>query len=368
MRLYIFILITGFLVMQTAMAGRSQYRHVGGDTSRINDTSIAVNQSVVSDPKVGFRNLYIQGASAADLDKAQLNPRAISFVQDYMSKHTEDLVKLKGWGRPYFDMMDLIFVQHGLPKELKYLAVIESNLKNYAVSWVGAVGPWQFMPGTARDMGLRVNKAIDERTDYHKSTRAAAKYLTNLYDLYKDWLLVIAAYNSGPGPVNSAIRKSGSRDFWTLQYHLPAESRNHVKKFIATHYIMEGEGSVTTLTRQEAQDLSLASVENPAKRNLSEKEMAESTTQPISGRYYSTVIAKYVSMDIRDFNRYNPDFDSFVAMNGKYELRLPADKMTVFVSKRYDILNESLNLLINSFRQSLIDDVPVKSSPKKNMK
>src|SRR4029079_14064440 len=126
-----------------------------------------------------------------------------------------------------------------LPKELKYLAVIESDLKSNALSHAGARGPWQFMSYTAKDYGLQVNKFIDDRTDYYKSTNAAAKYLLSLYKDLKDWLLVIAAYNGGPGRVYSAIKKSGSRNFWNMQYFLPEESRNHVKKFIATHYIME---------------------------------------------------------------------------------------------------------------------------------
>src|SRR5690606_30506303 len=116
---------------------------------------------------------------------------------------------------------------------------IESNLKSNALSSAGARGPWQFMDYTAREYGLQVNRMIDDRIDYGKSTHAASKYLLSLYKDLKDWLLVIAAYNGGPGRVYSAIKRSGSRNFWDLQYYLPEESRNHVKKFIATHYIME---------------------------------------------------------------------------------------------------------------------------------
>ena len=102
------------------------------------------------------------------------------------------------------------------------------------------------MPYTARDFGLVVNGVVDERRDYFKSTHAAARYLLQLYKQTHDWLLVIAAYNGGPGRVFSAIQRSGSRNFWSLQYNLPEESRNHVKKFIATHYIMEAAGGGNT--------------------------------------------------------------------------------------------------------------------------
>jgi membrane-bound lytic murein transglycosylase D len=134
---------------------------------------------------------------------------------------------------------------------LKYLAVIESELKTSALSCVGALGPWQLMPETAQDLGLKINRHVDERTNYSKSTKAAALYLKDLYAKFGDWLLVLAAYNSGPGPVYAAIHKSGSKNFWALQDYLPAETRGHVKRFIATHYHFEGKGSVTTLTKAE---------------------------------------------------------------------------------------------------------------------
>jgi len=203
------------------------------------------------DPKDGFKNLFEKNVDGNSFNTTKLNPKALSFVEDYMEKFGANLGKMKDWGKPYFDIMNTILAQHGLPVELKYLSVIESALKTYAVSWAGAVGPWQFMPGTARYLGLRVNNKVDDRVDFYKSTHAAARYLTDLYGIYGDWLLVIAAYNGGPGNVNSAIRKSGSKNFWDLQYYLPTESRNHVKKFIATHYIMEGDGGITTVTKKK---------------------------------------------------------------------------------------------------------------------
>jgi membrane-bound lytic murein transglycosylase D len=317
----------------------------------------------INDLKKGFKDLFIANKEVKGINTTQLNPRAISFVEDYMQKHKKSLENLKDWGRPYFDMMDVIFTSHGLPNELKYLAVIESHLKTFAVSWAGAVGPWQFMPATARRMGLKVNDYMDERTDYYKSTHAAARYLTELYSIFNDWLLVIAAYNGGPGVINNAFRKSKSTDFWSLQNYLPAESRNHVKKFIATHYIMEGEGGITTLTKEETKDFVLASAINPATKNLTGDELNNSKVQKVSGKYNSVVIAKHVLFPITDFNRYNPDFDKLIGANGNYELRLPADKMELFMVRRYAILNESIQVLLDAFRQSL--STPPKSQPAK---
>jgi hypothetical protein len=181
----------------------------------------------------------------------KLNSKGMLFVKKYIKNSCECLVTVKNRSIIPFYIIDSVFKLYGLPVELKYLAVIESELKPSALSRVGARGPWQFMPGTAQDLGLKIIRNYDERTNYYKSTRAAARYLKDLYAQFGDWLLVLAAYNGGPKPVYTAIRKSGSRNFWVLQNYLPAESREHVKKFIATHYYFEGRGSETTLTKAE---------------------------------------------------------------------------------------------------------------------
>jgi len=298
--------------------------------------------------KYGFKNLFAKyNYNPALPYSSQVNPNAESYMQDYLKAHTNSLTQMKSWGQPYFNLIDNILSQYGLPRELKYLAVIESNLNTGATSWVGAGGPWQFMPYTARDYGLVVNNVLDERRDYYKSTHAAARYLLTLYSQMKDWLLVIAAYNGGPGRVYSAIKQSGSRDFWSLQYYLPAESRNHVKKFIATHYIMEGTGGVTTTSNSAGMYGYGGGVNSfDAKPNLTEEELAAAATQSITGKYNSLVITKNLTMDIVSFNRYNPDFDNMMSINGNYDLRLPADKMQIFLANKYVILNECVQLLL----------------------
>ena len=299
-----------------------------------------------ADPKVGFNDLFDDDADATS--NVRLNPRAIRFVEDYMDKHGEDLLEMKDWGRPYFNMMDGILSKYGLPTELKYLAVIESKLKRTATSWAGAVGPWQFMPGTARIMGLKVSRTKDERTDYYKSTHAAARYLRDLYAEFGDWLLVIAAYNGGPGNVYSAIKKSGSRNFWNLQYYLPAESRTHVKKFIGTHYVFEGQGGVTTLTKAEAAEQIGVTATYLLNRKLSAEEITNAKSVTVSGKYHSSIIAKNILMDMSTFNRYNPEFDKKMASaDNAYELKLPAEKMDLFMANKYTILNESVQLLLS---------------------
>lgn len=299
--------------------------------------------------KYGFRNLFSKYSYNPALPySSQVNPYAESYMQDYLRAHGNSLVKMKSWGATYFNLIDQIFLQYGLPRELKYLAVIESNLSTAATSNVGAGGPWQFMPYTARDYGLIVTPTYDERRDYIKSTHAAARYLLYLYQQMHDWLLVIAAYNGGPGRVYSAIKKSGSRNFWQLQYYLPEESRNHVKKFIATHYVMETGGG-NLLASGGTGYFQSGGMGNPYDNQvkLSEEEMNGSEVITLSGKYLSAVIAKNLSMNIIQFNKYNPDFDNRIAANGQYELRLPADKMELFQANRYQILNECVQMMLD---------------------
>lgn len=183
--------------------------------------------------------------------KIGLNKFASSFVKSYIKENNKGLQKIKANNKPGFKTIESIFTKYNIPVELKYLAVVESKMNSKATSQVGAKGYWQLMTSTAVLYGLKVQGKTDERTHQYKSTVAAAKYLKSLYEDLGDWLLVVAAYNSGPGYVYKAIKKSGSKDFWKLQYFLPKETRNHVKRFISVHYFFEGEGSETTLTKAE---------------------------------------------------------------------------------------------------------------------
>lgn len=310
----------------------------------------ADTKKITVNPASSFQNLFESDATdVVNIRGPRLNPRAVSFVADYIEKHNTDLTKMKVWGKPFFNMMDVIFVENNLPRELKYIAVIESRLNPSSTSWAGAVGPWQFMPATAIRMGLKVSRLVDERTNYIKSTEAAARYLTELYKQFGDWLLVIAAYNGGPGNVLKAIRKSGSRNFWDIQYYLPAESRNHVKKFIGTHYIFEGQGGVTTLTLAESNDHYGSKGGYAANRKITGAESAAAKDLTVTGKYQSLVIAKNITMDIVDFNRFNPEFDKVMASaKNSYQLKLPTDKMEAFTARKYQILSESIQLMLQN--------------------
>lgn len=314
--------------------------------------------------KYGFKNLFSNFSyNSAIPYSVQINPNAESYIQDYMRLHTRHLNNMKGWGQPYFNLIENVLVQYGLPKELKYIAVIESNLKASATSPVGAGGPWQFMPYTARQYGLTVSNTLDERRDYFKSTHAAAKYLLTLYKDLKDWLLVMAAYNGGPGRVYHAMKKSGSKNFWHLQYYLPEESRTYVKRFIATHYVMEGGAGVTTVGAGSYGEGVNGGIKQQNK--LTEAELEQLDMVPVSGKFNSIVVAKNISMDIAAFHHLNPGFDAVLSSTGNYELRLPPDKMQVFVTNKYAILNECVQVLLGG---AAVPQVSKTVYPAKNQK
>jgi len=167
------------------------------------------------------------------------NPTVRKCIDLYAGRRRELVRYMMGMADLYFPIFEQMLARYELPDELKYLAVVESALKPDALSRVGAAGLWQFMLPTAKLYGLNVNSLIDERLDPVKSTEAACRYFREMYDTYNDWYLVLAAYNSGPGNVNKAIRRSGGKtNFWEIFRYLPRETRSYVPLFIAATYIM----------------------------------------------------------------------------------------------------------------------------------
>ena len=159
---------------------------------------------------------------------------------DLYAERKRDLVRyMLGMADFYFPIIEEVLDQHDLPLELKYLAVVESALNPVALSRVGACGLWQFMLPTGKSYGLEINSLVDERRDPRRATEAACAYFKDMYAIYGDWNLVMAAYNCGPGNVNKAIRRAGGkRDFWAIFPYLPRETRSYVPLFIAASYIM----------------------------------------------------------------------------------------------------------------------------------
>jgi membrane-bound lytic murein transglycosylase D len=170
--------------------------------------------------------------------KLTYNDQVQAYIDMYAVRKRDQTARMLGLAQLYFPVFEQALDRYGLPQELKYLAVVESALYPGARSRAAAVGLWQFMVGTGKLYGLRVDSYVDERCDIYKSTDAACRYLKDLHDAFGDWELALAAYNCGPGNVNKAVRRAGgTMDYWKIYGHLPRETRGYVPAFIAVNYI-----------------------------------------------------------------------------------------------------------------------------------
>jgi len=170
----------------------------------------------------------------------EYNPSLENVIKNYLKNRKQSLERLMALSEYYFPMFERELDNYNIPLEVKYLAIVESALKPRAKSRVGATGLWQFMFTTGRQFGLDVSSYVDERSDPIKSTEAASKYLASLYKVFGDWDLALAAYNSGPGNVTKAIRRSrGYQNYWNIRPHLPRETAGYLPAFLATMYIFE---------------------------------------------------------------------------------------------------------------------------------
>jgi membrane-bound lytic murein transglycosylase D len=238
-----------------------------------------------------------------------------SFVQGYIDLYAfrkrEQVERMLGLSEYYFPMVERVFKEYKIPAEFKYLAIVESALNPYAVSPVGATGMWQFMFTTAKMYNLEINSHIDERRDPYLATHAAAKYFVDMYRRYGDWLLVIAAYNCGPGNVNRAIRKAGggTKTFWEIRQYLPQETRGYVPAYIAANYIM---------TFAEAHNL------YPTYPSFSFMTDTLHFTKPV----YFRDIEKLCGVNADELRILNPQFkkDFVPAYSQSFALKLPATR------------------------------------------
>lgn len=203
---------------------------------------------LMKDTACNYRDINRTYPDSVYMDRLQRLPTIIEmpynqvvkqFIERYSDKLRGSVSYMLGASNFYMPIFEQALETYGLPLELRYLPVIESALNPNAVSRVGATGLWQFMLETGKRYGLEVNSLVDERRDPIKSSYAAARYLRDLYKIFDDWSLVIAAYNCGPNKVNQAIhRAKGSADYWQIYPYLPKETRGYVPAFIAANYIM----------------------------------------------------------------------------------------------------------------------------------
>ena len=246
------------------------------------------------------------------------NPSLESVIKSFLSRKRPLMNRMLTVSQFYFPLFEQEFDNHDIPVEMKYLAIVESALNPKARSRVGATGLWQFMYGTGKEHGLDVNSYVDERSDPIKSTRAASEYLNRVYKVFNDWDLALAAYNSGPGNVNKAIRRSGGyKNYWNIRRNLPRETAGYVPAFIATMYLFE------------------YAEEHGLKGEKIERPYFETDTVHIKSLITFDQISKLVDVSMEELEVLNPSYKLKVIpyVKGKnYYLRLPTRAMGRFVA------------------------------------
>lgn len=257
--------------------------------------------------------------------KLTYNPKIHSFV-DYFVRRNRAYSKMVLRRKAlYFPIFEEALKRHGMPDELKYLAIVESGLKPAAKSNAAAVGLWQFIPSTGKMYKLNVDTYIDDRMDPYMATEAACKYLKWLYSITGDWQLALASYNCGPGMVKKAIRASGGkRDFWEIYNYLPQETRSYVPQFIAITYMME---------YAPEHNLFPEYTEHPMNYD----------TIYVNGYLNLETFSKQLNICMEDLTKLNPHIKKNVipAHVTNFKLRIPSDAMPAFAANRKNILDSA---------------------------
>lgn len=272
-------------------------------------------------------------------------------VQKFIDRYSNELRNavgiMLGASNFYMPIFEQALETYNLPLELKYLPVIESGLNPKAVSRVGATGLWQFMLATAKNYGLEINSLLDERCDPIKSSYAAANYLSDLYRIFGDWNLVIAAYNCGPDKLTQAIhRAGGSKDYWKIYPYLPRETRGYVPAFIAANYIMNYycEHNICPMTT----DL-------PAKTD----------TILVNRDVHFKQIAQVLNVDEELVRSLNPQYrkDIVIGYTKPSTLRLPVDKINSFIDQEDSVYAYNADVLLTKRSEvEVAQEVPSYSS------
>ena len=263
-------------------------------------------------------------------------------IDRYTNRGRQQVSYMLGLANFYVPIFEEALESYGLPLELKYLPVIESGLNPKAVSRVGATGLWQFMLNTGKRYGLQVNSLVDERKDPIRASFAAAQYLRDLYKIFGDWNLVIAAYNCGPENVNRAIHRSGgNKDYWEIYPYLPSETRGYVPAFIAANYVMNyycEHGICPMIT-----DLSI-----------------KSDTILISRDVHFEQIANVCGVDINLLRELNPQYRRDI-VNGNTEpsiVRLPLDAINTFIDNEDSVYAYNAEELLSKRNTVDVPDIP----------
>lgn len=320
----------------------------------IHDNSVIIPESFETDVKKMQENWYLKNYAQLDrnadsrpspvttdqdyIDRLALLPTVIdmpynsvvkNFIVMYSERKRQLVENMLGMSLYYMPIFEEALERYGLPLELRYLPVIESALNPAAVSRAGAAGLWQFMPGTATQMGLELNSLVDMRRDPIASSDAAARYLKQLYGIFGDWSLAIASYNCGPGNVAKAIRRAGGgkKDFWEIYPFLPAETRGYVPAFIAANYVMNN---------YDKHNISPALARKPILTD----------TVHISRRIHFRQISDVLAIPMDELRALNPQFrtDLIPGDIRPYALVLPSLQTFAYIANEDSIANHNATL------------------------
>jgi membrane-bound lytic murein transglycosylase D len=268
------------------------------------------------------------------------NPIVKNYINRYTDTRYGTINRIMSLSHYYFPIIEEELLRAGLPVELRAMAIIESALAPTAVSPVGAVGLWQFMPYTGKSYGLEVNSLVDERRDAVLSTRAACQYMRDLYNLYNDWTLAIAAYNCGPGNVNKALARAGAdcKTFWDIYYFLPPETRGYVPAFIGASYAFAYHKNHNV--EYEPSPLPLATDTITVRRIM-----------------HFGQISSTIDLPIEMLRKLNPQYklDIIPATNKSYTLTLPTQFVSAYIEREEEIFRKDSAFLKEYINPANID-------------
>ncbi|MCR4033929.1 MULTISPECIES: lytic transglycosylase domain-containing protein [Flavobacterium] len=246
-----------------------------------------------------------------------------NIIKSFLKNRKKSFSRLMALSEYYFPMFEDAFAKQNVPLEIKYLAVVESALNPKAVSRMGATGLWQFMYGTGKQYALKIDSYIDERSDPLKATAAASEYMSKMFNIFGDWELVLASYNSGPGNVTKAIRRSGGKTkYWDIRNYLPKETQGYVPAFLATMYLFE-------YHKEHGINPERAVVKN-----------FETDTVCVKNQMSFKQIADLLDMPQSQIQLLNPSYKMNVVpfyQGEQHFIRLPKDKVATFVSNEDQI-------------------------------
>ena len=254
--------------------------------------------------------------------------KAVQSYVDYFTFRKPSITKLMLERQPlFFPLYERMLAEYELPDELKYLSIVESSLTPRAVSHSGAGGLWQIMPGTGRDLKLYQDNYVDERMDPVKATEAACKYLRDLYAIFGDWELSLAAYNCGPGAVKRAMRRSGGGSYYTIYDVLPKETRGYVPQFVAFTYLMNHANDHGIFAEKYEYPIPMDTIQ-------------------VTGYFNLESFAKHSTMSLTDLQKMNPAITTTILPNyiNRYPLRIPRQQYAYFARNRRAILDSATRL------------------------